>query len=75
MNGRGIDERDADDIGSDTDFRLAQRILASLQHPDCPVHMFDFDASKLARHVAIRLNRNKGLNFRPTQGEHKIVEG
>lgn len=41
MNGRGLDDRDMDDIGSEYDLRLAKRVMASLQHPDCPISMFE----------------------------------
>ena len=71
MNGRGLDDRDMSDMVATCDLALAKRVLASLQHPDCPTHMFEFEASKLARHIAIRLNRSRA-SIRPTQGEHKL---
>ena len=57
MIGRAMQDRDIDDIGSTEDFRMASRIFAALLHPDCPVTVLDFEAKKLARHIAIRLNR------------------
>lgn len=57
MNGRSLDDRDMDDIDSPGDFRLAGRFYSMLKHPDCPVHMFDFEAKQLSRHLAIKYTR------------------
>lgn len=42
---------------ADSEANKYRRILAALQHPDCPVPMFDFDQRKLARHISIRMSR------------------
>lgn len=39
---------------------LARRIMYALIHPDCPILILDHEASKLGRHIAIRLSRQKG---------------
>lgn len=41
---------------------LARRIMFAIFHPDCPILVLDHEASKLARHIAIRLNRQKGAD-------------
>ena len=46
--------------GTNHEQRLAQRILSALKHPNCPSSLFDFEAEKLARHIAVRMVRNKG---------------
>ena len=75
MNGRGLDERDLEDIGSRDDYRLAQRVLAALQHPDSPMPMFDFEAKKLSRHIAIRINRTKLYDRNAKNAAAKALRG
>lgn len=67
MNGRSTADRDIEDMADTSDFRLAGRIFSSLLHPDCPIDIFEFEAKKLARHIAIRLNRTK-----PTTANHRM---
>lgn len=40
--------------------RLARRIMFALLHPDCPILVLDHEASKLGRHIAVRLYRQQG---------------
>ena len=57
---RDNQDRCADDIGGVAEFKMARRIMAAMAHPDCPVLVLDDEASKLARHIAIRLRRQRG---------------
>lgn len=58
--GRRLEDRGVEDVGNRDEYKTARRILAAFQHPDCPVLVLDYEASKLARFVSIRLNRLKG---------------
>jgi hypothetical protein len=39
---------------------LGAAIGVALMHHDCPVHMSDWEAKKLSRHLAIRINGSYG---------------
>lgn len=66
-----IDERTMDDVENKTEYVLAQRFYCALLHPGNPVPMFDMDARKLSRHMAVRLSRMPG----PRKFREKVIEG
>lgn len=52
-----IEDKGVDDMAHKEEFKVARRILFALKHPDCPVYILDDEASRLSRHIAIRLSR------------------
>lgn len=60
MSRKPMSERTVDDMQEKAAQALGRRIFFALVHPDCPLLVLDHEASKLARHIAVRLTRMEG---------------
>lgn len=51
---------------------MAARINFALQHIDCPLLLLPRERAQLAKHISIRLNRNKGKRVYVAGGGSKL---
>lgn len=60
MSRKPMSERTLEDMNQREVQLIGKRIFYALVHPDCPLLIMDHEASKLARHIAVRLTRMAG---------------